>query len=83
MVQDLVQEPAICHEPRSGPSTFSRLPLIETVIIRLLSASDYLLLTDVQRELRLVGQHKSISDASLSDMGRQAHHWTARHRMGT
>jgi len=35
--------------------------------VQLLSASDFLLLTDVQRELRLVGQTKSISDAPLSD----------------
>ena len=33
----------------------------------LLIASDFLVLTDVQRELRLIGQHKSISDAPLSD----------------
>ena len=35
--------------------------------VQLLSASDFLLLTDVQRELRLISQPKSISDASLSD----------------
>jgi len=40
---------------------------VEAVMILLLSASDYLLLTDVQRELRLIGQSKSISDAPLSD----------------
>ena len=39
----------------------------EPVAILLFSASDYLLLTDVQRELRLIGQPKSISDAPLSD----------------
>jgi len=38
-----------------------------SVGVQLLSASDYLLLTDVQRELRLIGQPKSISDAPLSD----------------
>ena len=39
----------------------------EPVAILLLMASDFLLLTDVQRELRLIGQPKSISDAPLSD----------------
>ena len=40
---------------------------VEAVTVLLLSASDFLVLTDVQRELRLIGQPKSISDASLSD----------------
>jgi len=40
---------------------------VEAVTVLLLSASDYLLLTDVQRELRLIGQPKPISDAPLSD----------------
>ena len=40
---------------------------VEAVTVLLLSASDFLLLTDVQRELRLIGQPKSISDAPLSD----------------
>ena len=39
----------------------------EPIVILLLMASDFLLLTDVQRELRLIGQPKSISDAPLSD----------------
>ena len=39
----------------------------ERVTIPFFSASDFLLLTDVQRELRLIGQTKSISDAPLSD----------------
>jgi len=40
---------------------------IEIGTTLLLVASDFLLLTDVQRELRLIGQKKSISDAPLSD----------------
>ena len=40
---------------------------VEPVTILLLIASDFLLLTDVQRELRLIGQLKSISDAPLSE----------------
>ena len=40
---------------------------VEANSILLLVASDFLLLTDVQRELRLIRQPKSISDASLSD----------------
>ena len=40
---------------------------IEGASFLLLVASDYLLLTDVQRELHLIGQPKSISDAPLSD----------------
>ena len=44
----------------------------EPVTVLLFSASDYLLLTDVQRELRLIGQKKSISDAPLSDRLRWA-----------
>ena len=44
-----------------------RTDSVETTSFFLLVASDYLLLTDVQRELRLIGQPKSISDAPLSD----------------
>ena len=40
---------------------------VEAVTTLLLIASDFLVLTDVQRELRLKGQTKSISDAPLSD----------------
>ena len=40
---------------------------VETVSFLLLVASDFLLVTDVQRELHLIGQPKSISDAPLSD----------------
>ena len=45
------------------------LPRFSVVIVTvlLLTASDFLLLTDVQRELRLIGQPKSISDTPLSD----------------
>ena len=39
----------------------------EPVAVLLFSASDYLLLTGVQREPRLIGQAESISDAHLSD----------------
>jgi len=49
-------------------ATFLLLRLnVEIVTMLLLIASDFLLLTDVQRELRLIGQKKSISDAPLSD----------------
>ena len=40
---------------------------IEAIVIHLLTSSDFLVLTDVQRELRLIGQPKPIFDAPLVD----------------